>query len=268
MSVISTPAIVLHAFPYGESSKIVRLATPDHGVLSAIAKGAQRAKSKFGARLQPMSGGVAQLYIRPNRDLQTLAEFDIEHDRLALAHDVARYASAAALGELVLRFAPEEPHPEIFALLAALLDLLLVVDVEHIPAASLGALWSIVGVLGFAPALDGCAVDGCLIEPGAVDFSVADGGFVCARCGASRETSRLGADDREMLEGFVRSEYEWGGVLEGGGRRPRPGTPPLDPRHAAAHRRLLSHFIRLHVAEGRDLKALDFWGSLPWRDTS
>ena len=47
MAVISTSAIVLHTFPYGESSKIVRLATLDHGVLSAIAKGAQREKSRF-----------------------------------------------------------------------------------------------------------------------------------------------------------------------------------------------------------------------------
>ena len=260
MAVVSTPAIVLHAFPYGESSKIVRLATPDHGVLSAIAKGAQRAKSKFGARLQPMSGGVAQLYIRPNRDLQTLAEFDIEHERRALAHDVARYASAAALCELVLRFAPEQPHPEMFALLAALLDRLSVVAVEHLPAASLGALWSIVGVLGFAPALDGCAVDGRLIEPGAADFSIADGGFVCAGCGASRETSRIGAEDRGILEGFVRAGvgYESAGPCE----------QSLDPRHATAHRRLLSRFIRVHVAEDRDLKALNFWESLPWRDTS
>ncbi len=262
MAVVSTPAIVLHAFPYRESSKIVRLATPDHGVLSAIAKGAQRAKSKFGARLQPMSGGVAQLYIRPNRDLQTLAEFDIEHERRALTHDVARYASAAALCELVLRFAPEQPHPEIFALLSALLDRLSVVGVEYLPAASLGALWSIVGVLGFAPALDGCAVDGRVIEPGAADFSVADGGFVCAGCGASRETSRIGADDRGILEGFVREGA--GAGYESAG----PSEQPLDPRHATAHRRLLSRFIRLHVAEDRDLKALNFWESLPWRDTS
>ena len=258
MAVISTPAIVLHAFPYGETSKIVRLATPDHGVLSAIAKGAQRAKSKFGGRLQPMSGGVAQLYIRPNRELQTLAEFDIEHERFALANDVARYVSAAALSELVLRFAPEEPHPEIFVLLAALLDRLSVVPVEHLPAASLGALWSIVGVLGFAPALDGCVVDGRLIEPGAVDFAIADGGFVCADCGASRETSRLSGEDRVMLERFVLAGDEPEGASE----------QPLDPPHAAAHRRLLSRFIRLHVAEGRELNALNFWESLPWRATS
>jgi DNA repair protein RecO (recombination protein O) len=258
MAVVSTPAIVLHAFPYGESSKIVRLATPGHGVLSAIAKGAQRTKSKFGARLQPMSDGIAQLYIKPSRELQTLAEFDVERERLALSHDLARYASASAVAELVMRFSPAEPHPEIYALLASQLDRLADADAARLPSVSLEALWRVVGALGFTPALDHCAVDGNPIPAGAADFSVVDGGLVCAPCAGSRETARLGTEDRMALESFVREDGHDSGLE----------TVSLSPRHSAAHRRLLSRFVRLHVSEGRELKALDFWESLPWRDTS
>jgi DNA repair protein RecO (recombination protein O) len=253
MAVVSTPAIVLHAFPYGETSKIVRLVTPGHGVLSAIAKGAQRTKSKFGARLQPLSDGIAQLYLKPTRELQTLAQFDLEHERMELTHDVTRYASASALAELVLRFSPEEPHPEIYALLGSLLDSLATVESASVPQASLGAVWAVVGALGFAPALDHCAVDGRAVGEGPADFSVADGGFVCSGCARGRETSRLGAPDRRALESFVR------------GTEP---PPPLSPRHAAAHRRLVTRFIRLHVAEGRELNALRFWEGLPWHAMS
>ncbi len=257
MAVISTPAVVLHAFPYGETSKIVRLATQDHGVLSAIAKGARRSKSRFGARLQPLSDGIAQLYFKPNRDLHTLAEFDLEHQRAALSHDVTRYASAFALAELVLRFSPQEPHPEIFELLVGLLDRLTQVDTARLPEVSLAAMWAVVGALGFAPSLDGCAVDGRAIEPGGAAFSVAEGGFVCSLCARGRETSNLGSDDRRVLE-----------FLVAGAADPEDAQDwPLASRHAAAHRRLLGRFIRLHVAEGRNLNALDFWESLPWRDT-
>ena len=35
--------------------------------------------------------------------------------------------------------------------------------------------------------------------------------------------------------------------------------PELDPRHAAAHCRLLARYVRIHVAEGARLPALDFW---------
>ena len=257
MAVISTPAVVLHTFPYGETSKIVRLATQDHGVLSAIAKGARRSKSRFGARLQPLSDGTAQLYFKPNRDLHTLAEFDLEHLRVALSHDVTRYASAFALAELVLRFSPQEPHPEIFELLVGLLDRLTQVDTARLPEVSLAAMWAVVGALGFTPSLDRCAVDGRAIEPGNAAFSVAEGGFVCSLCARSRETSNLGPDDRRVLEFFVA-----GAVDSEEGQ-----DWSLASRHAAAHRRLLGRFIRLHVAEGRNLNALDFWEALPWRDT-
>src|SRR5438046_610185 len=42
MSLVTTPAIVLQTYRYSETSKVVRLATRDLGVQSAIAKGALR----------------------------------------------------------------------------------------------------------------------------------------------------------------------------------------------------------------------------------
>ena len=41
-----TPATVLSTIPYGETSRIARLATRDQGVVSVIAKGARRPKSR------------------------------------------------------------------------------------------------------------------------------------------------------------------------------------------------------------------------------
>ena len=108
MPPVSTPAVVLHSFKYSESSKIVRLATRELGVQSAIAKGALRPKSKFGATLQALSEGVAQLYVKPNRELHTLAEYDVTKQHVGLARDVRRYAAASALAELVMRTAPAE----------------------------------------------------------------------------------------------------------------------------------------------------------------
>src|SRR5260370_41103624 len=61
MSLVSTPAVVLQTYRYSETSKVVRLATRDLGVQSAIAKGALRPKSRFGAGLEPLSGAGAQL---------------------------------------------------------------------------------------------------------------------------------------------------------------------------------------------------------------
>src|SRR5438552_15585786 len=77
MALVTTPAVVLRTYPYSETSKIVRLATRDLGVQSAIAKGVLRPRSRFAAGLELLSEGMAQLYHRETRELQTLAAFDL-----------------------------------------------------------------------------------------------------------------------------------------------------------------------------------------------
>ncbi|MBI4419850.1 MAG: DNA repair protein RecO [Gemmatimonadetes bacterium] len=246
MALVSTPAIVLHSIKYGDTSKIVRLLTPDHGVQSAIAKGAFRPKSQFGARLQFLSQGTAQLYLKQSRDLQTLGGFDLTAQREGLARDLQRYAAASALAELVLRLSPQERHPEIFDLLADSLDRLERVPDASVPSVSLAAMWSMISALGFTPAVDRCARDGRALPGGAARFSVTDGGLLCTACASGTQTSRLPAEDRAALEGLVAGN---------------PDVGPLTPRRAAAHRRLFARFVRRHAAEEQELKALEFWES-------
>ncbi|MFQ5703144.1 MAG: DNA repair protein RecO [Gemmatimonadales bacterium] len=254
MALVTTDAVILHSFKYGESSKIVRLATAELGVQSAIAKGATRAKSRFGARLQVLSEGVAQIYVKQNRDLQTLAEFDVVKQRRELAHDVRRYAGGAALAELVLRFSHSGPNPELFALLVRDLDNITSASPEILDIVVLSALWGAVCVLGFAPALDSCARDGARLSDGAAVFSVTDGGFLCSTCSRGVSTRRLSGDDRLNLLALV------------AGRLDEVGT--ITARHGAAHSRLLRDFVQHHVSEGRELKALAFWEDLVWTATS
>ena len=77
MGLVTTPAIVLSSLRYSETSKIVRLATRDHGVQSAIAKGALRPQSRFGAALQLLSEGQAQFLTKEHRELHLLTAFDL-----------------------------------------------------------------------------------------------------------------------------------------------------------------------------------------------
>ncbi len=245
MPLVTTPALVLHGFPYSETSKIVRLLTPDHGVQSAIAKGALNPKSRFGAALQPLCEGTAQLYMKAGRDLHTLADFDLITTRQELTRDVARFAAGAALAELVMRFAPAEAHPEIYELVVGRLETLAFTPRDRLAATALVTLWATVGALGFAPVLDTCVRGGHRLPEGKIAFSIVDGGFVCALCSQGRNASRLSSSDREAL---VRMVVAGDDQIE-----------PLPPRHAAAHRRLFVRFVQNHLAEAQDLKALSFW---------
>ena len=245
-----TPAIILAAFRYGETSKIVRLATREYGVQSAIAKGASRPRSRFGASLQVLSGGEASLIIHERRDLQLLTAFDPVRMRIGIARDMPRYSAAAALAEVMLRFAPAEGHPEAYHALETGLDAIETAGTDVLEAVALRALWLLVAELGFSPALDFCVRDGAPLPEGVLIFSARDGGALCASCARGiADTARLRPQDRADLTALLQN----------------PGGPPqLDAVRSAAHRRLLGRYIRHHLSEGASLPALDFWLDRPW----
>ena len=124
MPSVTTPAVILSTIRYGESSKVLRVATQEFGVQSAIAKGALRPRSRFGASLQVLSDGVAHLVMAPNRELHLLTAFDLRRVRVGLSRSVSRYSAAEALAELMIRFAPAAEPAEAFDLLQASLDAL------------------------------------------------------------------------------------------------------------------------------------------------
>ena len=250
MPLVSTPAIVLSTLRYSETSKIVRLATRDHGVQSAIARGALRAKSRFGGALQLLSEGQAQYLSKEQRELHVLTAFDLRRLHVGLTGNLDRYAVACALAEVMLRFAPSDPHPESFEVLHSALE-----AVEESPAGTveplgLRLLWRLVSVLGFAPSIEACVIDGrTLPAEGPRPFSTRDGGALCTTCAGQRGATRLPPHDRVDLALLL---------------DPNASLPALDPRHGAAHRRLLARYIRHHLAEGAELPALDFWMQRPW----
>jgi DNA repair protein RecO (recombination protein O) len=250
MPLVSTPAIVLSALRYSETSKIVRLATRDVGVQSAIAKGALRPRSRFGAALQLLSEGHAQLLTKEHRELHILAAFDLTRLHAGLAADIAKYAAASVLAELMLRFAPPDPHPESFDLLQEALGALEASPTTTVHALGLRLLWQQVSALGFAPSLEACVLDGAVLAPeGGLLFSASDGGAVCPHCAKHHGATHLPVESRADLTSLL---------------DPGAPLPALDGRHAAAHRRLLARYIRYHLAEGVELPALDFWLRRPW----
>lgn len=254
MPLLTTPAIVLQTYRYSETSKIVRLATRDLGVQSAIAKGVLRPRSPFGAALETLAEGTAQLYHKETRELQTLAAFDVIELRRDLAGDLGRFAGAAALSEVMLKMAPPAPLPAAYDTFTAGLDALAEADASDADAVGARWLWLLVGVLGFAPQLDNCVRDGNPVS-GTVAFSPAEGGVLCDKCAGSQPPTKLPPQAYRDLVTL---------------NDPESPVPNLDPLHTAAHRRLVVRFIRYHLEEtkrnGTEPKAsaLDIWERRTW----
>lgn len=244
---IETAAIVLHAFDYRETSRIVRLATRESGVVSVIAKGVRRPKSRFGQGLDLFTSGSAQLVVHPSRDLHTLAGFDASRARPALADSLRRFGAAAALAEICLRFGTEATAG-VHDALAAGFDRIAGSTDADVPAATMAAGWRIVGELGFAPTLDSCALCHRDLAPDEdVRFSHRSGGAVCTTCRTLVPGARaLPASARNTLLAWV-----------GGSEVPLHDMPT-----ARAHQRLLREFLEEHLGDGRAFPAFQAWERL------
>ncbi|MGH7483892.1 MAG: DNA repair protein RecO [Longimicrobiales bacterium] len=243
MPPVHDDAIVLQAFAYGDTSRILRLLTRRHGVVSVMAKGARRPRSRYGGLLEPFTEGVVSLYIKDSRELQTLAGFDLTRSGQRLGDDLVRFGGASLVAEIVLSTASAQPDPELYDRVVRALRELGQRTGADLEVALLAELWGLVAHLGFAPELDRCQVCGRCVGPrDDTAFDYAAGGIRCAACPATELGRRLPANARLTLSALLRGE-----------------RPTLD--RTGAHWALLSRFVAYHVVEGRTLRSLEFLAS-------
>jgi len=245
MTQIVTDAIVLHAFDYLESSRILRLVTREGGVRSVLARGARKSRKRFGAALDLYAQGIADLQTKPGRDLDTLSAFDIARVRHQLAADLARFAGASMIAELTLRFARDGADPGLFDAVESSLDNLTSATPDRARDTALGGAWRILAELGFAPTTDDCAECHARIEPSAAaTFSARSGGTLCERCNRLARAGRLlPSTARDALRNWLSGESH----------------AVSDANEIRAHQRLLREFVREHLADDKPLNAFDVW---------
>ncbi len=180
---LKTEAIVLRSIRYGEADRILHLYTPNHGRIAAIAKGARRARSRFGARLEPFLR--VRLVLREGRgELYSVTGADTVAVHAGVRDHAATLDAAARACDAVSRlFETDDPHPEVFTLLAnelALLD----GDAAHGTAANgLAFRLKLLLAAGILPQLAACAT--CGEHDHLRGFSAAAGGVVCSSCEAA-----------------------------------------------------------------------------------
>ncbi|HZV75750.1 MAG TPA: DNA repair protein RecO [Conexibacter sp.] len=183
---LRTEAIVLRSIRYGEADRILHIYSPDHGRMSAIAKGARRTRSRFGARLEPFFHLRMLLYQShpPRSDLHTVTSAETVDAHGPLRERAASLDAAARACDAVARlFESGDPSPPVFHLLANELRLLDDVERAAAPAHQLAFRLKLLVAGGFTPQLATCA--SCGEADHLSGFSGAAGGVVCSACEAS-----------------------------------------------------------------------------------
>lgn len=159
MGLIDSEAVVLRSYDLADADRIVVFFTRNEGVVRAVAKGAKRLKSRFGAGLEPFTEINVSYHEKEGRELVSLRHVEIRRSHFALASRIETIGNLAYMTDLIMAFSPpHEPNEKLFRMLIACLEAM---ESEESTDALQRVLlyfevWSL-KIAGFFPEMRSCA---------------------------------------------------------------------------------------------------------------
>jgi len=181
-----TEAVVLRSFRFGEADRVLHVYTADRGRVGAVAKGIRRTKSRFGARLEPLSHVELMLH-HGSGELQTVTGVSLISSHHEIREDPYRLAVGLVGAEAMLRlYTEQEANERAFTALTRFLDRLDAIPPRARSRPALDPLalsfqLKLLWLSGYLPHLDGCVE--CGTVEGLVGYLPSAGGAVCRACG-------------------------------------------------------------------------------------
>src|SRR5262245_46727305 len=229
-----TEAVVLRSFRLGEADRVLHLYTLDRGRVGAVAKGIRRTKSRFGARLEPLSH-VELLLHQGSGELQTVTGVELVRSHHEAREDPHRLNVGLVGLEAMLRlFTEQEANPRAFRALTRFLDIL---DEQPLTSTSARAaldplalsfqlklLW----LSGYLPHVTSCAE--CGAEVDLVGYSPRAGGAVCASC-RDETTLTLAPEGLSGIEALLRRPLAEAGEAGLSARAARDALAVINSSH-------------------------------------
>jgi len=181
MPLRETEAIVLRTYRLAEADKIASLFTRQMGRLRAVAAGARRTKSRYGAALEPLSHVRAFIYERENRDLLRMNSAELIESFFDMQKDYRVQLAAQYLAEVAERMIPErEPNDRLFRLFLAVLR-----SLKHSGEVTRPLLYFdywLVRLAGFLPDFDLCQNCGRALGETGGFYLPRSEGLICDNC--------------------------------------------------------------------------------------
>jgi DNA repair protein RecO (recombination protein O) len=216
-----TQAVVLRSIRLGEADRVLHLYTLERGRIGAVAKGIRKTKSRFGARLEPLSHVDALLH-HGSGELETVTGVELVRSHRRTREDSYRLSVGLVGAEATLRlFTEQERNPRAFAALTRFLDVL-----DELPALrsrpaldplALSFQLKLLWLSGYLPHLTSCAE--CGGGGALVAYSPRAGGAVCRAC--ANGALALSAAGIAAIEGLLAKPLAEAGTAALGDRPAR-----------------------------------------------
>jgi DNA repair protein RecO (recombination protein O) len=178
--------VVLRTYKLRESDRIVVFHTAENGKVRAVAKGVRKTKSKFGARLEPMSHVSLLLY--RGRELDIVSQAEAVEPLSPMLSSLDRASQGLAAIEAVDQLSLErEPNPQLYRMLVGVLR---TIASAPSPLNVAAFYWKLLANEGLRPELDQCVRCGGT-EPDTqfVAFDLNEGGVLCRSCRSGQAIS-------------------------------------------------------------------------------
>jgi len=200
VSIYRDDGIVLRTHKLGEADRIVTLMTRGRGKVRAVAKGVRRTRSKFGARLEPLSHVTMMCW--QGRELDIVNQAEVLETFRGVREDLGRVTKAYTLLEVVDQLAQEgHANPRLYEMVLGALRAL---EEEDSPLLVPAFLLKVLALEGSAPTVDVCV--SCAAPDDLVAFDLTEGGVLCRSCRRGRSLSPEGLELlRRILGGGLAS---------------------------------------------------------------
>ena len=201
-----TEAVVLRSIRLGEADRVLHLYTQERGRVGAVAKGVRKTKSRFGARLEPLSHAELVLH-RGSGELETVTGVQLVRSHDAARGDYYRLSVGLIGAEAMLRlFSEQEANERAFTAITRFLDLLdeapHAADRPALDPLGLSFQLKLLWLSGYLPHLTSCAE--CAAEDATlVGYSPRAGGAVCGACAGRTEALALGGEGIAGIEALL-----------------------------------------------------------------
>lgn len=171
--------VVLRTYKLRESDRIVVIHTLENGKVRAVAKGVRKTKSRFGARLEPMSH--VRLLLYRGRELDIVSQAESVTSLAPLLSSLDRMSQGMAVIEAVDQLSLErEPNPTLYRMLVGVLG---TISERPSPLNVAAFYWKLLAAEGLRPVLDRCVrCGGTEPDTALVAFDLGEGGVLCRSC--------------------------------------------------------------------------------------